>query len=126
MILGKCHHRILLTPKRFQTASAPKIEQKPKEIKIPLRIKVSKFLAIFFVRKCSKRKKLFLKRGPTDILKALASTVKEDVTGFHHKFHDDPWLLPTTYAQKQNNALSKEAGRQAARYSFGQLKQHDA
>ncbi|RWS12838.1 protein PTCD3-like protein [Dinothrombium tinctorium] len=66
-------------------------------------------------------------RGPTDILKALASTVSRDFTAAHYKYMDDPFLLPsksvdvvsfTLFAKSSFRAyaLSKESGRKAARY----------
>lgn len=57
-----------------------------------------------------------IERGPTDILKALASTVKRDETAAHYKYNDDPFLIPTSNTKKREYALAKESGRQAARY----------
>lgn len=55
-------------------------------------------------------------RGPTDILKALASTVKRDPTAAHYKYHDDPYLIPYNNFTKRSYALSQESGRKAARW----------
>ncbi|XP_065564932.1 small ribosomal subunit protein mS39-like isoform X2 [Artemia franciscana] len=57
-----------------------------------------------------------IERGPTDILKALAKTVKRDKTAAHYKFQDDPYLIPLTVMGKRQFALSKEAGRKAAKW----------
>ncbi|XP_063221190.1 small ribosomal subunit protein mS39 [Bacillus rossius redtenbacheri] len=72
---------------RQSTASAP-----VEEIKIPEKIK----------------------RGPTDILRALSSTVGRDYTAAHYKYHDDPYLIPTSNISKRTFALAKESGRKAA------------
>ncbi|KAF2366059.1 MyTH4 domain [Trinorchestia longiramus] len=53
-------------------------------------------------------------RSPTDILKALDSTVSKDKTGPHYRYHDDPFLTPTTPMEKRVCSLSKESGRKAA------------
>ncbi|XP_046385763.1 protein PTCD3 homolog, mitochondrial [Ischnura elegans] len=53
-------------------------------------------------------------RGPTDILRALESTVQRDYTAAEYKFHDDPFLIPTSNSAKRTYAMSKEAGRKAA------------
>lgn len=55
-------------------------------------------------------------RSPTDILKALASTVSRDISGPHYKYHDDPFLTPASNMIKRTFSLSKEAGRKAARW----------
>jgi len=55
-------------------------------------------------------------RGPTDILSALAGTVGTDPTAPHYRYHDDPWLIPYKNSMKRDYTLSKEAGRNAARY----------
>ncbi|KAL1436534.1 hypothetical protein MTO96_049632 [Rhipicephalus appendiculatus] len=41
-------------------------------------------------------------RGPTDILKALASTVQRDFTAPHYKYHDDPFFIPGELAVSQD------------------------
>ncbi|XP_046750247.1 protein PTCD3 homolog, mitochondrial [Diprion similis] len=53
-------------------------------------------------------------RGPTDILRALASTVGKDLTAAHYKYHDDPYFIPLSNRTKRAYALSQEAGRKAA------------
>ncbi|CAL1673783.1 unnamed protein product [Lasius platythorax] len=55
-----------------------------------------------------------IERGPTDILKALESTITRDYTAPHYKFHDDPYLTPLSKAQIRNYALAKESGKKAA------------
>ncbi|CAH1403627.1 unnamed protein product [Nezara viridula] len=62
-------------------------------------------------------------RGPTDILKALASTVKRDPTAPHYKYHDDPYLIPYNNFTKRSYALSQESGRKAARWIRQQHKE---
>ncbi|GFT29631.1 protein PTCD3 homolog, mitochondrial [Nephila pilipes] len=57
-----------------------------------------------------------IERGPTDILKALASTVSKDHTAAHYKYEDDPYFIPSSNITKRAFALSKESGRKAARY----------
>lgn len=53
-------------------------------------------------------------RSPTDILKALATTIKRDPTAPHYKYHDDPYLIPMSNNAKRIYALSQESGRKAA------------
>lgn len=55
-----------------------------------------------------------IQRGPTDILHALSSTVGNDPTAAHYKYHDDPYLIPMSNIGKRTFALAKEAGRKAA------------
>lgn len=55
-------------------------------------------------------------RGPTDILKALASTVQRDFTAPHYKYHDDPFFIPASNVAKRTYALAKESGRKAAKF----------
>lgn len=57
-----------------------------------------------------------IERGPTDILRALASTVKKDVTAPHYKYMDDPFLIPQSNLNRRAYALSRESGRKAAKY----------
>lgn len=57
-----------------------------------------------------------IRRGPTDILEALAATVSRDYTAAHYKFEDDPYLIPVSNSAKRSYALSKESGRKAARW----------
>ena len=46
-----------------------------------------------------------IERGPTDILMALSATVGFDPTAPHYKYHDDPYLIPTSNANKKTYAL---------------------
>ncbi|EZA52602.1 hypothetical protein DMN91_001724 [Ooceraea biroi] len=55
-----------------------------------------------------------IERGPTDILKALESTISRDYTAPHYKFHDDPYLTPLSRVQNRTFALAKESGKKAA------------
>ncbi|KAK4293028.1 hypothetical protein Pmani_034231 [Petrolisthes manimaculis] len=57
-----------------------------------------------------------IQRSPTDILQALASTIKRDTSGPHYKHHDDPYLTPASNSLKRMYSLSKESGRKAARW----------
>ncbi|XP_054258969.1 protein PTCD3 homolog, mitochondrial [Macrosteles quadrilineatus] len=57
-----------------------------------------------------------IERGPTDVLKAIASTVKRDYLAPHYKYHDDPFLIPTSNIAKRMFALSQESGRKAAHW----------
>ncbi|XP_014661679.1 PREDICTED: protein PTCD3 homolog, mitochondrial-like [Priapulus caudatus] len=61
-----------------------------------------------------------IERGPTDILRALASTVARDQTAAHYKYHDDPFFIPTSNIAKRSYALSKESGRKAAHWISNQ------
>jgi pentatricopeptide repeat domain-containing protein 3 len=56
-----------------------------------------------------------IKRSPTDLLKALNSTVVTDKTAPHYAFIDDPTTIPTTTQQKKNYFLAKELGKRAAK-----------
>lgn len=47
-------------------------------------------------------------------IQALASTIKRDPTAPHYKFHDDPYLIPSSNFAKRSYALAQEAGRKAA------------
>lgn len=55
-----------------------------------------------------------IERGPTDILKALESTISRDYMAPHYKFHDDPYLTPQSILLKRTYALAKESGKKAA------------
>ncbi|XP_015718072.1 pentatricopeptide repeat domain-containing protein 3, mitochondrial [Coturnix japonica] len=50
------------------------------------------------------------------VLQTLASTVKRDPTAAHYMFYDDPYLMPRNSATARLLSLSKESGRNAARY----------
>lgn len=55
-----------------------------------------------------------IERSPTDILKALESTISRDYTAPHYKFHDDPYLTPLSKSQIRNYALAKDSGKKSA------------
>lgn len=55
-------------------------------------------------------------RGPVDILNALSATIGTDPTAAHYKYHDDPYLIPTSTVGKRTYAMAQEAGRKAARW----------
>lgn len=57
-----------------------------------------------------------IKRGPTDVLQALADTVGRDPTAAHYKYHDDPFLMPYSDSDKRGFALAQEAGRKTAQW----------
>ncbi|KRT86915.1 hypothetical protein AMK59_334 [Oryctes borbonicus] len=57
-----------------------------------------------------------IQRGPTDILRALESTVKKDLTAAHYKYHDDPFLIPKSNVGKRTFAMAQESGRKAAHW----------
>lgn len=69
---------------------------------------------------CAAEEKIVLpkpiKRGPTDILYALAATVKRDPTAPHFKYIDDPYLIPKSQMAKVNYTLALESGRKAAHF----------
>ncbi|KAK5967684.1 Protein PTCD3 mitochondrial [Trichostrongylus colubriformis] len=56
-----------------------------------------------------------IKRGPTDMLRALSETVGVDPTAPHFAFIDDPAMIPTTAANKRTYYMAKEMGKRAAR-----------
>ncbi|KAM7346077.1 small ribosomal subunit protein mS39 [Cochliomyia hominivorax] len=55
-------------------------------------------------------------RSSTDILQALSATVGRDPTAPHYKYHDDPFLIPTSNVAKRTYAMAQEAGRKAAKW----------
>lgn len=57
-----------------------------------------------------------INRGPTDLLYTLSKTVGKDRTAAHYKYHDDPYLMPTSLYSREQFALSQEAGKQAAKW----------
>ena len=61
-----------------------------------------------------------VERGPTDILTALAGTVGKDFTAPHYRYHDDPWLIPYKLDSKRTFTLSKDAGKNAAKFIMNQ------
>ncbi|XP_009953858.1 PREDICTED: pentatricopeptide repeat domain-containing protein 3, mitochondrial, partial [Leptosomus discolor] len=58
------------------------------------------------------------------VLQALASTVKRDPTAAHYMFQDDPFLMPRNAANSRLFSLSKESGRNAAKYIIKQFPQY--
>ncbi|XP_013102419.2 small ribosomal subunit protein mS39 [Stomoxys calcitrans] len=57
-----------------------------------------------------------IQRSSTDILVALSATVGRDPTAPHYKFHDDPFLIPTSNVSKRTFAMAQESGRKAAKW----------
>lgn len=57
-----------------------------------------------------------INRGPTDLLYTLSKTVGRDPTAVHFKYHDDPYLIPTSLYTREQYALSQESGKQAAQW----------
>jgi hypothetical protein len=51
---------------------------------------------------------------------ALASTVSRDISAPHYKYHDDPYLIPSSNVGKRTFALAKESGRKAAQWILQQ------
>ncbi|KFV62042.1 hypothetical protein N307_11845, partial [Dryobates pubescens] len=58
------------------------------------------------------------------VLQTLASTVRRDPTAAHYMFQDDPFLMPRNAASSRLFALSKESGRNAARYIIQHFPQY--
>ncbi|NWS53185.1 PTCD3 protein, partial [Chunga burmeisteri] len=58
------------------------------------------------------------------VLQTLASTVKRDPTAAHYMFQDDPFLMPRNAANSRLFSLSKESGRNAAKYIIKQFPQY--
>ncbi|KAM6361625.1 small ribosomal subunit protein mS39 isoform 2-T2 [Alca torda] len=58
------------------------------------------------------------------VLQTLASTVNRDPTAAHYMFRDDPFLMPRNAANARLYSLSKEAGRNAAKYIIKQFPQY--
>ncbi|KAF8796136.1 Protein PTCD3 like protein [Argiope bruennichi] len=48
-----------------------------------------------------------VERGPTDILKALASTLSKDYTAPLYKYEDDPYFIPSSNITKRSFAFKK-------------------
>lgn len=57
-----------------------------------------------------------INRGPTDLLYTLSKTIGRDPTAAHYKYHDDPYLMPTSLYTREQYALSQESGKQAAQW----------
>ncbi|XP_074721617.1 small ribosomal subunit protein mS39 isoform X1 [Strix uralensis] len=58
------------------------------------------------------------------VLQTLASTVNRDPTAAHYMFQDDPFLMPRNAASARLFSLSKESGRNAAKYIIKQFPQY--
>ncbi|KFW03721.1 hypothetical protein N327_04547, partial [Fulmarus glacialis] len=58
------------------------------------------------------------------VLQTLASTVNRDPTAAHYMFQDDPFLMPRNAAHSRLFSLSKESGRNAAKYIIKQFPQY--
>ncbi|XP_032042064.1 pentatricopeptide repeat domain-containing protein 3, mitochondrial [Aythya fuligula] len=58
------------------------------------------------------------------VLQTLASTVNRDPTAAHYMFQDDPYLMPRNSANARLLSLSKESGRNAAKYIIKQFPQY--
>ncbi|XP_009099644.2 pentatricopeptide repeat domain-containing protein 3, mitochondrial [Serinus canaria] len=58
------------------------------------------------------------------VLQTLASTVNRDPTAAHYMFQDDPFLIPRNAANSRLYSLSKESGRNAAKYIIKNFPQY--
>ncbi|KAF2978425.1 hypothetical protein EK904_014459, partial [Melospiza melodia maxima] len=58
------------------------------------------------------------------VLQTLASTVNRDPTAAHYMFQDDPFLMPRNAAHARLYSLSKESGRNAAKYIIKNFPQY--
>ncbi|XP_064304986.1 small ribosomal subunit protein mS39 [Phalacrocorax carbo] len=58
------------------------------------------------------------------VLQTLASTVNRDPTAAHYMFQDDPFLMPRNAANSRLFALSKESGKNTAKYIIKQFPQY--
>ncbi|NXX15482.1 PTCD3 protein, partial [Podargus strigoides] len=58
------------------------------------------------------------------VLQTLASTVKRDPTAAHYMFQDDPYLMPRNAVTFRLFSLSKESGRNTAKYIVKQFPQY--
>ncbi|XP_010131011.1 PREDICTED: pentatricopeptide repeat domain-containing protein 3, mitochondrial [Buceros rhinoceros silvestris] len=58
------------------------------------------------------------------VLQTLAATVNRDPTAAHYMFQDDPYLMPRNAANARLFYLSKESGRNAAKYIIKQFPQY--
>ncbi|KFQ38219.1 hypothetical protein N332_14979, partial [Mesitornis unicolor] len=58
------------------------------------------------------------------VLQTLASTVNRDPTAAHYMFQDDPYLMPRNAANARLYSLSKESGRNAAKYIIKNFPQY--
>ncbi|NXP41462.1 PTCD3 protein, partial [Leiothrix lutea] len=58
------------------------------------------------------------------VLQTLASTVNRDPTAAHYMFQDDPFLMPRNSVTSRLYSLSKESGRNAAKYIIKSFPQY--
>ncbi|XP_021391395.1 small ribosomal subunit protein mS39 [Lonchura striata] len=58
------------------------------------------------------------------VLQTLASTVNRDPTAAHYMFQDDPFLMPRNAANSRLYSLSKESGKNAAKYIIKNFPQY--
>ncbi|XP_063257507.1 small ribosomal subunit protein mS39 isoform X1 [Prinia subflava] len=58
------------------------------------------------------------------VLQTLASTVNRDPTAAHYMFQDDPFLMPRNAVNSRLYSLSKESGRNAAKYIIKNFPQY--
>lgn len=49
-------------------------------------------------------------------MRALSQTVGQDPTAAHFKYHDDPFLIPTSNVGKRTFAMALESGRKSAKW----------
>lgn len=89
----KCKHNDFIQIAKQSTVAATTIAVSDK-IKIPKRIN----------------------RGPTDLLYSLSRTIGRDPTAKGYKFHDDPFLLPKSYADREIFGLAQESGKRTAQW----------
>ncbi|XP_067423716.1 small ribosomal subunit protein mS39 [Emydura macquarii macquarii] len=57
------------------------------------------------------------------VLQTLASTVNRDPTAAHYMLQDDPYLIPRNFPEFQFYAMSKESGKNAAKYIVNEFPQ---
>ena len=57
-----------------------------------------------------------IERGPSAVLKTIASTLQRDTTAPDYPFHDDPFLIPYNVMDKRMFLMSKMGGKEAARF----------
>ncbi|XP_014430128.2 small ribosomal subunit protein mS39 isoform X1 [Pelodiscus sinensis] len=57
------------------------------------------------------------------VLQTLAATVNRDPTAAHYMFQDDPYLLPRSYSEFRLFSLSKESGKNVAKYMVNEFPQ---
>ncbi|XP_060111406.1 small ribosomal subunit protein mS39 [Heteronotia binoei] len=77
-------------------------------------------LEVANINKCINEERIVLPKKKTwdklAVLQALASTVRRDTTASHPVFQDDPYLIPRTNTEFRLFSMSKESGKNAARF----------